>query len=66
MDLSQEDKLQNQTIDLAHASWLGATQKADTSLCIPILEVLKPDWLIVDHYALDARWEKVLRPYCKK
>lgn len=66
MDLSQEDKLQNHNVDLAHASWLGATQKADTSLCIPILEVLKPDWLIVDHYALDARWEKVLRPYCKQ
>lgn len=66
MDLSQEDKFQNQTIDLAHASWLGATQKADASLCIPILEVLKPDWLIVDHYALDARWEKALRPYCKQ
>lgn len=66
MDLSQEDKLQNHNVDLAHASWLGATQKADASLCIPILEVLKPDWLIVDHYALDARWEKVLRPYCKQ
>lgn len=66
MDLSQEDKLQNHNADLAHASWLGATQKADASLCIPIMEVLKPDWLIVDHYALDARWEKVLRPYCKK
>lgn len=24
------------------------------------------DWLIVDHYALDARWERALRPYCRK
>lgn len=66
MDLSQENKLQNHNVDLAHASWLGATQKVDASLCIPIMEVLKPDWLIVDHYALDVRWEKVLRPYCKQ
>lgn len=66
MDLSQEDKLQNHNADLAHASWLGATQKADASLCIPIMEALKPDWLIVDHYALDIRWEQVLRPYCKR
>ena len=65
-DLSQERELQNHITGLAHASWLGATQKADASLCIPILEALKPDWLIVDHYALDARWEKALRPYCKK
>lgn len=66
MDLSQEDKLQNHNADLAHASWLGATQKTDASLCIPIMEALKPDWLIVDHYALDIRWEQVLRPYCKR
>jgi len=24
------------------------------------------DWLVVDHYALDRRWEKYLRPYVKK
>ena len=66
IDQSQEGRLQNRTIDLAHASWLGTTQKEDSGLCIAILEVLKPDWLIVDHYALDIRWEKVLRPYCKQ
>jgi UDP-2,4-diacetamido-2,4,6-trideoxy-beta-L-altropyranose hydrolase len=25
-----------------------------------------PDWLIVDHYGLDASWEKALRPFCKR
>jgi UDP-2,4-diacetamido-2,4,6-trideoxy-beta-L-altropyranose hydrolase len=24
------------------------------------------DWLIVDHYAIDARWERTLRPLCRK
>jgi UDP-2,4-diacetamido-2,4,6-trideoxy-beta-L-altropyranose hydrolase len=66
MDISQEGKLQNHKVDLAHASWLGGTQKEDLRLCIPIVEALKPDWFIVDHYALDVRWEKALRPYCKK
>ncbi len=23
------------------------------------------DWLIVDHYALDARWERLMRPICR-
>jgi UDP-2,4-diacetamido-2,4,6-trideoxy-beta-L-altropyranose hydrolase len=23
----------------------------------------KPDWLIVDHYAIDAQWERALRPH---
>src|SRR5690606_9706020 len=27
---------------------------------------LHPDWLIVDHYALDARWETALRPHYRK
>jgi spore coat polysaccharide biosynthesis predicted glycosyltransferase SpsG len=66
MDLAQEDKLQNHNVDLTHTSWLGATQKADASLCIPIMEILKPDWLIIHHYALDVRWEKALHPYCKQ
>ncbi|MDP1671587.1 MAG: UDP-2,4-diacetamido-2,4,6-trideoxy-beta-L-altropyranose hydrolase, partial [Burkholderiales bacterium] len=26
----------------------------------------KPDWLVVDHYALDARWEKSVRPFFGK
>lgn len=65
MDLSQQDKLNNNMIELAHASWLGTTQKEDASLCMHIVDVLQPDWLIIDHYALDMRWEQLLRPYCK-
>ena len=51
---------------LAHASWLGTTQEHDIDACIPILKSLQPDWLIVDHYAIDVRWHKKLRPYCQK
>lgn len=52
--------------ELTHADWLGATQKKDAELCNDFIETLQPDWLIVDHYALDVYWEKRLRPYCKK
>lgn len=33
-----------------------------------ILETIdtKPDWLVVDHYALDIRWESTLRPLVKR
>lgn len=41
----------------SHADWLGVPWQSDAEACRPILEVLEPDWLIVDHYALDARWE---------
>jgi UDP-2,4-diacetamido-2,4,6-trideoxy-beta-L-altropyranose hydrolase len=51
---------------LAHAQWLGTTQQQDAEECAPILAELHPDWLIVDHYALDTRWETALRPHYRK
>ena len=47
-----------------HASWVGAdwqTDAKETGVLIATLET-PPDWLVVDHYGLDARWETSLRP----
>ena len=48
--------------DLSHSSWLGVEQSKDAIQCIEGLDSLdiKLDWLIIDHYALDFRWEKQL------
>lgn len=51
---------------VVHAHWLGATQLHDAKASATILQVLKPDWLIVDHYALDAYWEVLLREHFTK
>lgn len=51
---------------LAHGLWLGATQAQDATACAPILAAQRPDWLIVDHYALDAHWERALAPHCRQ
>lgn len=56
----------SQDRDLYHAHWLGASQEEDALACRPAIETFQPDWLIVDHYALDARWEKALRPYYRE
>lgn len=48
--------------DLVHSHWLGATQSQDAEACSPILQATRPDWMIVDHYALDACWEQALAP----
>jgi UDP-2,4-diacetamido-2,4,6-trideoxy-beta-L-altropyranose hydrolase len=49
------------TDDLPHSRWLGTSQLADSQATILALSDQTWDWLVVDHYALDARWESILR-----
>ena len=52
----------------AHAAELGATWQEDAKQTIAAIAVSgeTPDWLVVDHYNLDARWETALRPHAKR
>lgn len=47
--------------DLPHSAWLGTTMAEDSRHVLPILQKLQPVWLVVDHYALDARWTDAVR-----
>jgi UDP-2,4-diacetamido-2,4,6-trideoxy-beta-L-altropyranose hydrolase len=49
-----------------YESWLGGHWQEDASATIVALGGLQPDWLIVDHYAIDKRWERSLRPHCQR
>lgn len=49
------------TEDTFHARWLGVSQAQDATDTSHALSDQTWDWLVVDHYALDARWETVLR-----
>jgi UDP-2,4-diacetamido-2,4,6-trideoxy-beta-L-altropyranose hydrolase len=49
-----------------HAPWLGCDWQTDAEQTRAIVKKLQPDWLVVDHYALDQRWETALRPYYQK
>ena len=54
---------------LFHADWLATTQSQDAKDCLTIMQQLQPeqpDWLVVDHYALDKNWQQLLRPFYKK
>lgn len=46
----------------AHSAWLGVRWQVDAAVCAPILTAVAPDWLVVDHYALDGRWQRVVLP----
>lgn len=47
--------------ELAHAAWLGTSQAHDADCTVRALADRAWDWLIVDHYALDRRWETAMR-----
>lgn len=47
-----------------NTSWLGCDWQEDANQVGPVLQPLQADWLIVDHYALDASWQQaVLQPH---
>jgi UDP-2,4-diacetamido-2,4,6-trideoxy-beta-L-altropyranose hydrolase len=52
--------------ELAHAHWLEVSQSQDAMDSIHSLSDRTWDWLIVDHYALDSRWESLLRHSANK
>lgn len=69
MVLQGQEEVQKQAevngYSLAHSKWLG------TDWCIDAEQTIECaggmiDWLIVDHYAIDVRWESVLRSHCSK
>ncbi|MDB4210951.1 UDP-2,4-diacetamido-2,4,6-trideoxy-beta-L-altropyranose hydrolase [Ascidiaceihabitans sp.] len=50
----------------SHKDWLRVNWRADVELSGNALQGLVVDWLVVDHYALDANWESAMRPRCKQ
>jgi UDP-2,4-diacetamido-2,4,6-trideoxy-beta-L-altropyranose hydrolase len=52
--------------ELAHSSWLGTSQTQDAQATVKALASQSWDWIIVDHYALDERWERAVRANCKR
>lgn len=46
--------------ELPHARWLGTSQIIDAQETIQSLTNNIWDWMVVDHYALDERWENII------
>ena len=58
-----QDRQPNPQPEPAHAAWLGSTWQTDAQETAAVLASLQPDWLVVDHYALDQRWEEAVAPH---
>lgn len=52
--------------DTAHAAWLGVEWGEDAEQTQHSLAGERPAWLVVDHYAIDCRWERALRSACER
>lgn len=53
----------------AHADWLGtdwASDADETRKVLTDIDAEPLDWLVVDHYALDQRWERALRSIARR
>jgi len=61
---ANKGKLEFQGSD--YSSWLGVAWQQDAEETVAIIEKLAPDWLIIDHYAIDYQWENILKNYCAK
>lgn len=49
-----------------HADWLGADWASDAQQMLAIMHDTPMDWLVVDHYALDTRWEEQVGAHFSK
>lgn len=49
------------------STWLGLPARDDAAQSLAFLLTRSPvDWLIVDHYGIDAEWEKIIAPHVRK
>ncbi len=65
-----QERKRNDLQGTAHADWLGVDWTDDASdtrqALINCMGGERLDWLVVDHYAIDGNWEKILRPNVHK
>lgn len=47
--------------DVPHAHWAEVTWQQDVSDTAAVLTPRVVDWIVVDHYALDAKWHEAIR-----
>lgn len=52
--------------DWDRASWPEQIQHADAARTAAQLAEARCDWLVVDHYGLDRRWETAMRPHLQR
>lgn len=60
-----EKQTTNTDVEVKHASWLSVGWEEDAAESLAICKNYQPCILIVDHYALDYKWEQVFSDWCR-
>lgn len=50
-----------ESLSPSHSAWLGCDWASDAAQTKVVSSARAYDWLVVDHYALDVRWESAMR-----
>jgi UDP-2,4-diacetamido-2,4,6-trideoxy-beta-L-altropyranose hydrolase len=64
--LAPAEHLLTAPADPQHAHWLGTSWYSDAAQTLDVLGDQVLDWLVVDHYAIDWRWEDAMRPCTRR
>lgn len=54
----------NKTV-VKHAHWLSVPQELDAEETAMFADEIRADWVVVDHYALDIEWHRIVRKHCQ-
>ena len=46
-----------------YLEWLEVEQEIDASQTADIISIEKPDWVVIDHYGIDEKWQTVIAKY---
>lgn len=67
-ELPKRESVPLQHKKYVHEDWLATDWESDAEETSQIIEqfVVPVDWIVVDHYALDIRWETYLKPQCRR
>ncbi|WP_163537022.1 UDP-2,4-diacetamido-2,4,6-trideoxy-beta-L-altropyranose hydrolase [Gracilibacillus sp. YIM 98692] len=58
---------ENETSPDNHLDWVEGNWKTDVHQTIELLRTQSNiDWFIIDHYAIDEKWENTIRPFVNK
>lgn len=58
--LAEQCNMVNSTQEPQYAAWAGVTWLCDARETSEALQPFRPDWVVVDHYAFDARWHDLI------